>query len=291
MKHPVYAIVALGILFTVAIGAFALFAPDRWGHFTGRWTAWSPVAASLGWYRRLRSTLTDAMGRATTFVVLILAAIPPVVFIVWVLGEIGVHRPVRRWNISLFNWFVRQKVHTPSLVHPMHLVSKLAEWPETFTVAGLAGLVFVFMARRNRWLPPVLVALSVVLARYTQKVSGALIHERHPPTSLGTYPSGGATRVLAVYGFIVFLFLILRRGRGRQLGAVLWTGIALLAWLVGFARVYLLLHWPVDIPGGWALGGLLLATQVGATNVFVRSATFEPSGVDALKAESSSVFR
>jgi membrane-associated phospholipid phosphatase len=272
MKHLAYLIVVLGAAVIILIGLLALLAPSSWEGFTRRWNAWGPVAASFGWYGRLRSSLTDSMGRATAFVVLILATIPPVVLMVWALGEVGVHRPIDRMA-SLFDWFARQKALMPSLVHPMHLVSKLAEWPETFGVAAGGAVLFALMARRNRWLPPLLVVLSVALARYLQKVSGTLVHERHPPTSLGTYPSGGATRVLAVYAFIVFLFLALRGRRDRALSVVLWTGIALLAWLVGFARAYLLLHWPVDILGGWVLGASLLAAQVGAANVFIRTGT------------------
>jgi hypothetical protein len=284
MKHPVYAIVALGAAVISVTGLFALLAPASWERFTSRWKGWRPVAGSLTWYRRLRTSLTDSLGRATAFAVLTLAAIPPVVLVTYALGEIGVHRPVDR-TASLFDWFARQKAHTPSLAHAMHVVSKLAEWPETFGVAAAASLLFALMARRNRWLPPVLVVLSVALARYLQKVSGTLVHEQHPPTSLGTYPSGGATRVLAVYAFIVFLFLALGRRTSTPLATVLWTGVALLAWLVGFARAYLLLHWPVDVLGGWALGGLLLAMQIGAASVFIRSGTFMYPVADAPDAQ------
>ena len=270
MGHPVYLIAGLGAAAICVIGLLALLSPALSERLARRWIGWRPVAASLGWYRLLRSSLTDSMGRTTAFVLLVAAAIPPVVLAVYTLGEIGVHRPIDRMA-ALFDWFARQKADTPSFVHPMHLVSKLAEWPETLGVAGAAAVLFALMARRNRWLPPLLVVLSVVLARYLQKVSGTLVHEQHPPTSLGTYPSGGATRALAVYGFIAFLGLALWGRRARVLSIVLWMAVALMAWLVGFARAYLLLHWPIDIPGGWALGGLLLAVQIGAANVFLRS--------------------
>jgi hypothetical protein len=49
--------------------------------------------------------------------------------------------------------------------------------------------------------------------------------------------------------------------------------VALLAFGVGFARAFLLLHWPIDIPGGLLLGVLLLGLLVAAAGAF------EPEGV------------
>jgi membrane-associated phospholipid phosphatase len=56
---------------------------------------------------------------------------------------------------------------------------------------------------------------------------------------------------------------------------VAWTLLALFAFLEGFARAALLLHWPFDIPGGWLLGALVLTTMIAASSVFVGS--FFPS--------------
>ena len=73
-----------------------------------------------------------------------------------------------------------------------------------------------------------------------------------------SYPSGHAMNAVAVFGMAAFL-LAQQYPRFRWYGA----GIAgVLALAVGTARVYLRLHWPTDILGGYAAGALVLVCAV-----------------------------
>ena len=68
------------------------------------------------------------------------------------------------------------------------------------------------------------------------------------------FPSGHSMTALAVYGML-FAVLARRLPRAR---AVCWIAGVLVALLVGLSRVYLAVHWPTDVVGGWAFGGVLL---------------------------------
>lgn len=53
------------------------------------------------------------------------------------------------------------------------------------------------------------------------------------------------------------LVLVYRRTRpGRHRCIVAWCAAILAAGAVGWSRVYLGMHWPTDVAGGWAFGAL-----------------------------------
>jgi undecaprenyl-diphosphatase len=68
------------------------------------------------------------------------------------------------------------------------------------------------------------------------------------------FPSGHAMTAVAVWGM---LFAVLARGLPR-LRLTAWILAPLFALLIGVSRVYLAVHWPTDVVGGWAFGAVLL---------------------------------
>jgi PAP2 superfamily len=260
-----------GVAGILALSVLAAAAPRRWRAASVRLTGW-PLLERL---RRQRAGLAAGLGAGCAYAALLLAGIPLLVFACWLPGMLSQHRPLALANRALLDWFAREQATAPqALVVSMRAVTRVGEWPEVLVVSALAAAVLALAARRRRWLPPLLIATALVAERYLQKVIGALVAEPHlPGHGLGVYPSGGAARMVAVHGLIAWLCLRRWARGGWRPTVAVWTGVALLAFGVGFARAFLLLHWPIDIPGGLLFGVLLLGLLVAAAGAF------EPEGV------------
>ena len=122
----------------------------------------------------------------------------------------------------------------------------------------------VVIVRSRDWRPGVtlLCALGGAIALYNL-VKLAVERPRPPASQMlvqvtgSSFPSGHATGSLAVYGM---LSAVLWASSSSPRRVLLWLGAFLLAALAGLSRVYLGVHWFTDVLGGWALGGLWLAT-------------------------------
>ncbi|WP_051237760.1 phosphatase PAP2 family protein [Lacticigenium naphthae] len=92
--------------------------------------------------------------------------------------------------------------------------------------------------------------------------------ERERPTEIEqliqqggySFPSGHSMGSLVVYGGLVFLFVQLGKGRVKKLVAAIVAG--LIIFLVGISRVYLGVHFPSDVIGGYSLGAAALAFSI-----------------------------
>ena len=64
------------------------------------------------------------------------------------------------------------------------------------------------------------------------------------------FPSGRTTTATIGYGLVAVLLIVLLPTERRPVV----IGAAALVGAVGHSRIYLGVHWPTDVMGGWALG-------------------------------------
>lgn len=76
-----------------------------------------------------------------------------------------------------------------------------------------------------------------------------------------SFPSGHAMSSMAVYSLAA---LLLARSYPQQRWAF-QLGAAIVISLIGFSRVYLGVHWPSDVLGGFLLGSALMFTGISLT--------------------------
>jgi hypothetical protein len=131
--------------------------------------------------------------------------------------------------------------------------------PEIKLIAVVSAVALAVAWRRRWWVPIIVIGLAFVLEKYVQSGLSKVVLRGHPPTTNGTYPSGGCARLISMYGTIIYLTLRVWRPALWVRGLV-WTLLAEAAWFEGYARTYRLEHWFTDVLGGWIIGGLLLLT-------------------------------
>jgi undecaprenyl-diphosphatase len=136
-------------------------------------------------------------------------------------------------------------------------------WADTWIIAVFCLALVVLNVRLKLGFPVVGATLISVLFRILLKL---LVDRPRPDQSLwmvgvsdSSFPSGHACVSVVFY---LFLMTILRRhliiGGHRMAANVISVVLPLLVVLIGLSRIYLGVHYPTDVVGGWLLGGILL---------------------------------
>jgi membrane-associated phospholipid phosphatase len=205
----------------------------------------------------------------------------------WPLGRVAL-RLENAWDLPVFTWF-RDHQATAGPHRLMEILTQMGNRPVVYVVTCVAAVVLALLAPRRRWAPPALAVLAVLIEQVVRVGLLKVVDRGHPPTSAGTWPSGGVGRIIAIYGFIAFLvfWCAVRRApamaadrRTRRGAVALGVLIALMAIVEGYTRLYLLKHWLTDVLGGYVFGGLLLAVFVYAGRALL-DADRPPDAADA----------
>jgi membrane-associated phospholipid phosphatase len=242
-----YVIAALAVLLPLAIGALPATGPGR---RLARRLADSAASRRIG---EALTGLVDSLGRPGAALVVLFAWLSAVVAVFWPIGKLmhslenAVDRPVLTWiatrrNASFeeFNWFYTALGDR----YPLKWV----------TVVG--AVVFAVLWRRRFWIPLVAILGQFAVEQYVQAVVAGMVDRGHPPTGLGTYPSGGIARICMVFGTLA-LFAVLTWRIGRRGQVALGTFVLLLATYEGYSRLYTQKHWLTDVISGLAFGPAL----------------------------------
>jgi undecaprenyl-diphosphatase len=143
-----------------------------------------------------------------------------------------------------------------------HVFDPLGRFPISWALVGVAGAVL--WRDRRRWAVVVLV-VGELMSWATNTLIKAAVDRARPPgallqSSLSSFPSGHAA-FAAVTG-VLLVGLLVPTGR-RAVPAVIAAALAIaMAW----SRIYLLVHWPSDVVGGFLVGagvGLLTLASMG----------------------------
>jgi hypothetical protein len=223
-------------------------------------------------FRRVTSVLdvaTREWGTLIPAVTLLFTGVTAIIAIEWLAG-LGAHAvqdvvdwPIFRWTQAHQNagwtatWWKLTQIGSPTVTQRLAVVAAI-----------VLGLLW---RRRLWWLPGASLATAYVVEKYGQIVLKLVVHRGHPPTTMGTWPSGGCARVLVIYGLIAyFLARNYRGGRSRGAWVLAASAAALALTIQAYARLNNLEHWFTDVLGGTAYGALLLALMVAVAEVVQR---------------------
>jgi undecaprenyl-diphosphatase len=128
----------------------------------------------------------------------------------------------------------------------------------------MAGVLGCFLLQRNfslAWLLLLTIGGSLLLT-YLLKAGFDRPRPELVPhimfASTASFPSGHSS--VAATTYLMLGTLIARMQDARRFKAYIMGFAVLLVFLVGFSRVYLGVHWPSDVLGGWILGAVWVLT-------------------------------
>jgi len=158
-------------------------------------------------------------------------------------------------DVELARWV--QGLDFPGLGLAMEVVSRLGGGPvAALVVLGcLAGLFLAGYVAQG------LLLLAGAASGYLLNLALKFLVDRpRPQISVdSSFPSGHAMHSIIFYGLLFYLASAIR-SRGLRLPTQ--TVLALVILAQGPSRVYLGVHWPSDVAGGYLIGGLLLWAAV-----------------------------
>lgn len=128
----------------------------------------------------------------------------------------------------------------------------------------LASISFIFLWWRRKRLQALFTCIAVTSGWLLNDLFKELWMRPRPPGEAFTYatgysfPSGHAMVSMAFYGFLAYVVL----SQGGEKGKVGAAALGLLVFLIGISRIYLNVHYPSDVIGGWLLGFLVLWANI-----------------------------
>ena len=258
--HAVVVVWVVWIGLVLALSAVALVrvpdmaAPPRWQRLRSRV---APVV----------TTMRAQLGRAGTAAVVYLFGAAVIVAVCWPAGLLahGLQGPV---DWPLFHWFQdRQSASWSDFWLKATNIGK-PRITQGFTAVAAVFFAVVWARRGLKWWFPLLaLPLGYALEKYTQIIIQDVVHRGHPPTTHGTFPSGGCARVMVVYGMIIFLTVAWRWPHVRRAWVAGWCVLACLVSVQAYARLYNLEHWSTDVAGGVLFGLLLLLVMTSCLRI------------------------
>ncbi|WP_055524392.1 phosphatase PAP2 family protein [Streptomyces graminilatus] len=160
----------------------------------------------------------------------------------------------------------RRAVGEPGLTHVFRV---LTDWVwDPLTMRLLLAAVAVWLVwRHSAWWLAVWLVVACALGTVLQQALKAAVGRARPvwpdpvdSAHYAAFPSGHAMTATVVCGLL--LWLLRRYGAG----AVVWRTAVAVAVVsvvgVGLTRIWLGVHWPSDVLGGWLLGALVVALTV-----------------------------
>lgn len=184
---------------------------------------------------------------------------------------------VLRWGPLLsLDTALAERLHRTAVAAPAwtHRNRVLSDWVwDPWTMRAVLAAAVCLLLRRGERLLAVWVTATALLGTGLQQAVKALVGRARPvwpdpvdSASFAAFPSGHALTAM-VTGALVLWLLRLHHVPARwrwAAGAVVAVSVV----GVGFTRVFLGVHWPSDVVGGWLLGGALVAGSVAAYHAY-----------------------
>lgn len=168
-------------------------------------------------------------------------------------------------EVLSFDTAIREWVYArrnPGLNRVLITITYLGNW-QMVSLMGIF-LLMVKSTRMNMGIPFAVISLSSIVV---YKAAKEIFQRPRPDFAVRlieeggySFPSGHSMNGLVCYGILIYL--IRRYCKNRKLANVLTGLLGFLIIAIGRSRVYVGVHYPTDIIGGWSLGAAYLCIAI-----------------------------
>jgi len=165
------------------------------------------------------------------------------------------------WQVSNFDTSLRDAIlglrcgFLSAILIP---ITYSANW-ETITFLCIITLFF----KRTRMKYGIPLSIAAICATLVQTYIKQLVQRPRPDAASFLIEQGGysfpsAHSSTSLVFYFLMAYLIWRYMKNRKMAQTISVACCCLPLLIGFSRIYLGVHYPTDVLGGWLLGGILL---------------------------------
>lgn len=150
---------------------------------------------------------------------------------------------------------------TPALTNFFIFVTKVGDFYGYLVVLIGSVLVSIFIFKKWKYVFQITLVLllssvsNLILKRFIDRARPGIEHLVSVETL--SYPSGHAMSAMAFYGFIMYLFYRFKINLFLKITMMLFLFLLILS--IGISRIYLGVHFPSDIAGGFIAGFIWVA--------------------------------
>lgn len=145
---------------------------------------------------------------------------------------------------------------SPPLTKFMQFITDVGDFYGYLIMAALSTILFYFLFKNWRYVFEIL--FVIIVAGLSNVALKQVINRARPDAehlvsvaSL-SYPSGHAMSAISFYGFLIYLIYNLKLNRWWKTGFIVILSLLILA--IGISRIYLGVHYPSDVAGGFIAG-------------------------------------
>ena len=145
---------------------------------------------------------------------------------------------------------------TPSLTKYFTFITDVGDVWGYLIVFIICTILFYCFSKR--WKYPLQLSLILILALSSNLLLKQLINRARPTlehlvtVKTLSYPSGHAMTAMAFYGFLIYLIFTFKFKKVLKFSIITLLGFLILS--IGVSRIYLGVHFPSDIVGGFVAG-------------------------------------
>ncbi|MGE5943887.1 MAG: phosphatase PAP2 family protein [Flavobacteriales bacterium] len=177
---------------------------------------------------------------------------------------------------------------SPMLTDYFIFVTHVGDFYGYAVVIGISIFVSLVIFKKRKYVVQIVLVLALsglsnwILKRAINRARPSIEHLVAVETL--SYPSGHAMAAISFYGFLIYLFYIFKMNRVVKYSVIFLLILLILS--IGVSRIYLGVHFPSDIAGGFIAGAIWVVFCVVIFNMIevFRRDPQTPGGIDKMDA-------